>query len=131
MAQAELTPADVSDPAAAAALVPPAGGVGIGDRAYWAPDRQADLARGGFLLLAPYKNKSKDPAPARSKLLTRFRRTIETVIGQLAERFHAKRTWARDLWHRLGRKFLSHTAAVLLNIRAGNPPLQLALLIDG
>ena len=133
VARVELTPADVSDPAAAAALAPPDGGVGIGDRAYWGPDRQADLARAGFVLLAPYKNKRQDPAPARSRLLTRFRRTIETVIGQLAERFHAKRTWARDLWHlchRLGRKVLSHTAAMLLNHRAGNPPLQLALLID-
>jgi hypothetical protein len=133
VAQVELTPADVSDPAAAAALVPPGGGVGIGDRNYWGPDRQADLARDGFLLLAPYKNKSKDPDPERSRLLTRLRRTIETVIGQLAERFHCKRTWARDLWHlchRLGRKVLSHTAALVLNLRAGNPPSQLELLID-
>jgi len=130
--QIELTPADVSDPAAAAALVPPGGGVGIGDRAYWGPDRQAELARAGLLLLAPYKNKRKDPAPERSKLPTRFRRTIETVIGQLAERFHAKRTWARDLYHlchRLTRKVLSHTAAMVLNLRAGNPPLKLALLV--
>ena len=133
VAQLELTPADVADPTAAAALVPPGGGVGTGDRNYWSPDRQADLARQGLLLLAPYKNKSKDPDPARSKLLTRFRRTIETVIGQLAGRFNAKRTWARDLWHlcaRLTRKVLSHTAALLLNLRAGHPPLQLELLID-
>jgi len=37
------------------------------------------------------------------------------VIGQLVERYRAKRTWARDLWH-LGvhvyRKALSHTVAV-------------------
>ncbi len=85
------------------------------------------------MLLAPYRLKSKDPDPERPRLLTRFRRTIETVIGQLAERFNAKRTRARDLWHlcgRLTRKVLSHTAALLLNLRAGNPPLQLDLLID-
>ncbi len=133
VAQVELAPADVSDPAAAAALVPPDGGVGIGDRNYWAPDRQAELARDGFPLLAPYKNKSRDPAPDRSRLLTRLRRTIETVIGQLAERFNAKRTRARDLWHlseRLTRKVLSHTAALFLNLQQGNPPLRLELLID-
>ncbi len=97
------------------------------------PDRQADPARAGFVLLAPYRLKSKDPDPARSKLLTRLRRTVETVVGQLAERFNAKRTRARDLWHlchRLGRKVLSHTASLLLNLRAGNPMLQLDLLID-
>ncbi|MDB5297963.1 MAG: family transposase [Phycisphaerales bacterium] len=132
VAQVELTPADVSDPAAAAALVPPGGGVGNGDRAYWGPDRQAELARAGLLPLAPYRNKRKDPAPQRSKLLTRFRRTIETMIGQFAERFRAKRTWARDLWHlchRLGSKVLSHTAAMVLNHHADNPPLQFDLLI--
>jgi hypothetical protein len=133
IAQIELTPADVSDPAAAAALAPPEGGRGVGDRNYWAPDRQAELAKQGFKLLAPYRLKSKDPDPGYSKLLTRFRRTIETVIGQLSGRFNAKRTWARDLWHlcaRLTRKILSHTTAMLLNLRAGNPPLQLELLID-
>jgi hypothetical protein len=134
VAQTELTPADVSGPAAAAALAPPEGGVGVGDRNYRGPDRQADLARDGFLLLAPYRNKSKDPNPQRSALPTRLRRTTETVIGQLAQRFHGKPTWARDLWHlchRLGRTVLSHTAALVLNPRAGNPPLQLALPLDG
>lgn len=132
--QVVLTPADVSDLAAAGELAPPEGGMGIGDRNYWGPDQQAELAKRGFALLAPHRNRSRDPDPRRSRLLTRFRRTIETVIGQLAERFNCKRTWARDLWHlcsRITRKLLSHTIAVLLNIRAGNPPLQLAMLIDG
>lgn len=132
--QVVLTPADVSDLTAASELAPPEGGVGIGDRNYWGPDRQAEMAKRGFTLLAPHRNRSRDPDPRRSRLLTRLRRTIETVIGQLAERFNCKRTWARDLWHlcsRITRKLLSHTIAVLLNIRAGNPPLQLAMLIDG
>lgn len=54
------------------------------------------------------------------------------MIGQLATRFHCQRTWARDLWHltnRLTRKFLSHTTAVLINGRHGNPMLQLDTLI--
>jgi hypothetical protein len=133
IAQVALTPADVSDLTAAGELVPPEGGVGIGDRNYWGPDRQADLAKKGLVLLAPYKSRIKDKDPDGSRLLTRFRRTIETVIGQLAERFNCKRTWARDLWHlcsRVTRKLLSHTVAVLINIRMGNPPLRLAMLID-
>jgi len=39
------------------------------------------------------------------------------VIGQLVERYHAKRVWARDAWHlwsRWQRKLLSHTLAVYL-----------------
>lgn len=134
LAQITLTAADVSDLAAVPELIPPAGGVGIGDRNYWGVDRQAELAEHGFVLLAPYKSKTKDPDPGRSKFLRSLRKLVETVIGQLTERYHCKRTWARDLWHlcsRLARKLLSHTAAVLLNLWAGNPPLQLERLVDG
>ena len=132
--QATISAAEASDLAAVPELVPPEGGVGIGDRNYWSPDRTAELLKHHlFGLLAPYKSKAKDPDPTRSRLLIRVRRRVETVIGQLVERFHCKITRARDLWHlchRLTRKFLSHTAAVLLNVRIGNPPLQLALLVD-
>ncbi|MFP6819743.1 MAG: IS982 family transposase, partial [Acinetobacter sp.] len=40
---------------------------------------------------------------------------------------------AKDLWHlthRITRKILSHTIAVILNTRLGNPPLQLESLIQ-
>lgn len=109
------------------------GGCGIGDRAYWNPLIQQQLLQGpGFVLLAPFRKESSDPWPQRSELLGRFRHVIETSIGQLATRFHAQRTWARDLWHltvRLGRKLLSHTLALYLNWREGNPMLQLDRLI--
>jgi hypothetical protein len=62
--------------------------------------------------------------------LTRYR--IDTVFGQLSERFHAKRVWARDTWHlwsRLLRNVLSHTLAVLLN-QTSPEPLQLACLLS-
>ena len=76
--------------------------------------------------------RSPDRPPARSALPSRVRDRIDTVFGQLAERFRVKRVWAQDPWHlwsRLLRKLLSHTLAVLLNGQAGNPPLQLADLI--
>ena len=139
VAQLELTAARVPDLDAAVALAPPADGPRepcLGDRNYWCrgnPQRVWQLAQAGIELVAPFKQKSLDPHPRRSAVLTRLRQVIETVIGQLATRFHAERTWARDLWHltaRLARKVLSHTAAVLLNWRAGNPPLQLDLLVD-
>jgi hypothetical protein len=134
LGQATLAAADVSDLAAVDELTPSEGGVGIGDRNYWGPERSAELLRQkSFLLLAPFRTKSRDPDPPRSKLLRRMRKLVETVIGQLVERFHCNTTRARDLWHlcnRLVRKFLSHAAAVLLNVRLGNPPLQLALLIN-
>jgi hypothetical protein len=136
IAQLEVTGANVADLDGAPALSPgdwdePC----LGDRNYWhrSTHRLRQLAHVGMTLLAPFKKKSSDPDPLRSRLLTRLRQVIEPVIGQLATRFHAQRTWARDVWHltsRLTRKVLSHTVAVLLNWRAGNPPLQLDLLVD-
>lgn len=117
-----LSPADAGEPC-------------LGDRGYGGadPQRGQGLARAGMTLLAPFKKASSDPDPRRSRVLGRLRQAIEPLIGQLATRFHAQRTWARDLWHltsRLGRKLLSHTVAILLNWRAGNPPQRLELLLD-
>ena len=54
------------------------------------------------------------------------------VLGQLAERYHAKRVRARDEWHltaRWLRKLASHTLAVLLCRRAGLAPLAFERLL--
>lgn len=137
-AAAELAPGNLTDLPLARELAPPGGGVALGDRNYWGPEAQAALRRDrGLLLLAPFRKKGHDPWPAFSKTLSRLRQVIEPVIGQLATRFNCQSTWARDLWHldldvltsRLARKLLSHTAAVLLNWRQGNPPLRLELLV--
>jgi hypothetical protein len=45
------------------------------------------------------------------------RRKIETVIGQLAERFSIQKIRAKDMWHLLSkirRKICSHTIAVFI-----------------
>src|SRR5262245_5418759 len=124
----DLAPADVSDQAMVEDLDPPPGSTGVGDRNYWAPKLRDDLAeRLGVRLLAPFQTKKHDPDPARSRRLARARWIIETAFGQLAERFHAKRTWARDRWHlchRLVRKVLSHTVAVWVNLTHGRPALD-------
>lgn len=131
-AAATLAPANVSDWPLVAELLPAEGGIGIGDRNYWNPRESGRLTEKGFELHAPFRKESSDPTPKRSAVLSRLRQIIEPVIGQLATRFNCQRTWARDLWHlcsRVTRKLLSHTTAVLLNCRIGNPPLQLKLLI--
>jgi len=83
----------------------------------------------GVQLLAPFKAASRDPSLRRSRLLSRFRYRIDTVFGQLVERYHIKKVRARDTWHLLNRvlrKVLSHTFAIFLNQIQGNPPLHLA-----
>jgi hypothetical protein len=129
-----LAPANVSDRAALPALDLPVGSQGIGDRNYWAPELRDELAAAGIRLHAPYSSKAKDPDPARSTALSQERWLIETVQGQLAERYEVKRVRARDLWHlchRVTRKVLSHTVAVMLCVRSWLPPLQFARLLAG
>src|SRR5207253_3763235 len=103
-------------------------------RSYCSPPIRDELAASGVTLRAPFKNRSKDPDPRRSRRLGRVRWIIETAFGQLAERFHIKRTWARDLWHlshRVIRKVLGHTVAVWLNVTTVRRALDFDGLVDG
>jgi hypothetical protein len=109
-----LAPANIHDTEAAEELLQGVYGFALADRNYWKPELMDRLRKQGLHLLAPYKSakRQKQPYP---RFLTHMRYRIETVFGQLVERFHAKRVWARDLWHltsRWMRKFLSHTVAV-------------------
>jgi hypothetical protein len=128
----EVAPASASDKEVLPELSPPPGTTGIGDRNYWSPALREELAAGGVRLLAPYQTRKRDPDPARSRQLSRPRWRVETVNGQLADRYRVKRLWARDLWHlchRVIRKILCHTVAVWLNVSAGLPPLRFADLL--
>lgn len=131
VADFRLLPAHIHDIAAAEAMLPPLRGWVLGDRNYWAPRLFQSLAEQGLQLLAPYKSKKREPF-RYPRTLTHMRYRIETVIGQLVERFHAKKVWARDRWHltsRWMRKLLSHSIAVLFCCQAGLSPLSLAELI--
>jgi len=129
-----LRPADVHDRWAAEDLLETAHGWVLGDTNYWSPLLRDDLAEQGTWLLAPPKTSVKRDRHPWPAWLTQTRRRVETVIGQLVERFHAKRVWARDPWHlcsRWLRMLLSHTFAVLLAQQAGlDSPLQFARLLD-
>jgi hypothetical protein len=120
-------------PVAESDLLPGVQGWALADRAYWKAGTIDDLAVRGLLLLAPYKNKRHERVPWPHWLIGK-RRRIETVLGQLVERYRVKRIWARDAWHlwsRWLRCVVSHTLAVLLCQRRGLSPLQFdALLTD-
>lgn len=125
-----VAPANCSDQDLVPEVVAGVTGLVLADRNYWNPRLTAELADEGITLLAPYRHRSEDPTPARSRLLNRVRRQIETTASQLVERFHLKRIWARDAWHltnRILRKLLSHTLAIRLNVAQGvDQPRQLA-----
>jgi hypothetical protein len=125
-----LAPANLHDTEAAEELLQGVTGFALADRNYWKPELRQRLKTQGLHLLAPYKSakRQKQPYP---RFLTHMRYRIETVFGQLVERFHAKRIWARDLWHltsRWMRKFLSHTLAVFLCAQHNLPYLSFAKL---
>ncbi len=63
--------------------------------------------------MAPHKSSNEEQRPWPHWLVNK-RRRIETVFGQLVERYNAKKVWARDRWHltsRFFRKILSHAVA--------------------
>ncbi len=127
-----LAPANADEMAVAEHdLLDAACGWVLGDRNYWRPAAAERLRGRGLQLLAPDKFASRERRPW-PQWLTDLRRRIETVIGQLTERYRAKKVWARDAWHLLARwlrKVLSHTIAVLLCQRAGLAPLAFEELV--
>lgn len=111
------------------------GGTVLGDRNYWnywSPKKRELLASEGAALRAPFRNKKHDPSPKTSARMSRLRYRIDTVFGQMCERFGVKRVGARDSWHlisRLLRAALSHTLMVQINMSQGHEPLQLDQLL--
>jgi hypothetical protein len=127
-----LAPAGAADLTLLEELTDETAGVCLGDRAYWQPELARWLRGRGVEMLVPFKKRASDPAPERSRVITRIRYRIETVFSQLCERLSVKRVWARDLWHlssRLLRKVLAHTLMVVLNRAQGHDPLRLAQLL--
>src|SRR5215207_2840237 len=127
----EQAPANGADLALAPELLAGARGWALGDRAYWSPDLRERLRARGVRLLAPFQTRKYERTPWPRWLVT-TRRRIETVLAQLVERYRAKRTWARDLWHlcsRWLRKVLSHTTAVLLCQQHGLGSLAFSQLV--
>lgn len=104
-----------------------------GDKGFIRPIHREELRRLGLNLQTPLRRNMQDDRPAEQvKELLRDRRLVETVIGQLTERFNIQRLRARDSWHltvRMTRKILSHTMTVFMNLTLGRPPLQIADLV--
>ncbi len=107
----------------------------LGDKGYICGEMlKEELAGGRITIHTPLRGNMKDDRPkAFVKNLNNRRRLVETVIGQLTERFNIEKVRARDLWHltvRAGRKLLAHTVDCYLNYMAGNPILQFEKLLS-
>src|SRR5690348_4567851 len=127
----ELAPANRADVALAPELLTDTQGWALGDRAYWSPALRERLQAQGLQLLAPFQTRRYEKRPW-PRWLVHTRRRIEVVLAQLVERYRAKRTWARDLWHLVSRwlrKVLSHTTAVFLCQHHGLSSLAFSQLV--
>jgi hypothetical protein len=120
-----LTPANGSEREALWDLVPSIQGLFVGDKGYLSAPLKAELQHHGIPLETPYRaNMQERHSPHYRALLQRTRRLIETVIGQLSERFSIEKVWARDLWHlvsRLNHKLLAHTVGYWLHRHSPDP----------
>lgn len=93
-------------------------GLLLGDKGYIGDHYSEELKIENIQISAPSrKNMADDETPGFRKYLNNTRRRVETVIGQLVERFSISKVRARDIWHlttRIVRKILSHTLAMAL-----------------
>ncbi len=109
-------------------------GMLLGDKGFISPILHQELASQGIDLQTPLRCNMTETRPhGFTRWLTKTRRRVETVIGQLADRFAIEQHRARDLWHlvsRLYRKVAAHTLCVLLNRQLGRPLLQLDGLVS-
>jgi len=105
----------------------------LGDKGFIRPILKKELALEGLYLQTPIRENMEESRPARFlKWMMSTRRLVETVIGQLTERFHIEKIRARNLWHqasRFWRKLLAHTVCVKINLSLGNEPLQFECLM--
>ena len=109
-------------------------GLLIGDKGYIRPSLKQELAQQGIDLQTSLRKNMQDLRPkAFVGQLRSSRRLVETVIGQLTERFHIEKVRARDTWHlanRFIRKLLAHTMGCFLGKLMGNPTLLFESLVE-
>lgn len=128
-----LTPGNVEEHQVAEEVTFSVKGLVIGDKGLIGAKLKERLLCNGIDLETPLKKNMKENRPSefvsRLKIL---RRKIETVIGQLTERFHIAKVWAHDIWHatsRIARKLLAHMIGVFLNKQLGRSLIRFEGLV--
>ena len=108
----------------------PTGTIGLADKGFLDETEQTLLkTKYAVLLLTPLKSGMKATPFRLPTMFKRVRQLIETVNGQLVERFKVQNMRIRKGWTLLAkwyRKILAHTVFVTLNIKFGRPPLKIS-----
>lgn len=123
-----ITPANIEEHQPVEDLLKGMRGIVIGDKGFISNNLKTKLKNLNIDLETPLKKNMKDTrSPEFLVKIKSIRRLIETVIGQLDDRFHFNEVWARDFWHllsRLARKTLAHTVGIFLNRKLGRPSIK-------
>ena len=94
-----LAPANVHELSVVPQLAVGTQKVLLGDRNSWSPRLAEELLQEEVTLLTSFGSRKRDPWPRWSSILSRLRYRIDTIFGQLVDRYQAKRVWAKDIWH--------------------------------
>jgi hypothetical protein len=113
-----IAPANIDERDVLPEIVDKISGLLIADKGLISPSLKSELAKKGIDLQTPLRENMKDNRP---KWLINWamnvRRIIETVNGQLVERFNIQIIRAKDLWHfssKVLRKILAHSFAFMI-----------------
>lgn len=106
----------------------------LADKGLIRPKLTEDLASQGLALHTPLRKNMNDPRPKELVAsIMNLRRKVETVIGQLVERFNIQAIKAKDRWHlmaKIGRKIMTHTICYVINSTVSpDQPLQFENLV--
>lgn len=128
-----LTPANGSERNALRDTAVGMTGMMLGDKGYIGEPLKKELLEGGLDLQTPLRSNMHDERPSTFvKWIVSARRLIETVIGQLTERFGINAIRVKDFRHlqaRIARKLLAHVLATNLAKSIGIRPTQLDTLV--
>lgn len=96
-----FTPANIDERESLWEIVDNISGLLLADKALLGDDFQKQLrSESGINLQTPMRQNMQDPrAKDAGRWLVSTRRLVETVIGQLTDRFNIEKNWARDCWH--------------------------------
>jgi hypothetical protein len=114
----EMTPANGDEQDALEALAPPNSTIIADKGLLGAPLKQRLLEEKSVNLQTPLRKNMQENRPKTFiNRIMNVRRKVETVIGQLTERFNIQKIRAKDIWHLLSkirRKICSHTISVFI-----------------
>ena len=100
----------------------------LGDKGLIRPLLTEELQKYGLNLEHPVRSNMQEIRSEKYlSAMKNQRRLVETVIGQLTERFNIEKVRARNTWrlaNRFMRKILAHTIGIFINTQLGREPLQ-------